>query len=210
MAEGKRKSGAAVWIIGGLIVFLMYLGGFFDHAELKPESVAKMAVHASGGTVKPAPASVDKPAPHPTQTWHYQVENDPMSGKSWRFAILYSDNTFALDFPYRGAQHATLTLRNHPRMGFDSIISIERGQLQCGMSNGCKLQVRFDDGSPQRWSFMEPENHDSTILFLRDGKQFARKVLASKMIRIELKFFQQPPAIVEFRTAGLDRSKIVL
>lgn len=189
-------------IIAGLVIWGMVklMGGVPD------VSGSDANAQASSQADKPA-AAAPKPV---TQSWHYQSDTDPMTGKTTRFAMLRSDNAFALDFPYRGAQHATLSLRHHPRHGFDSIISIERGQLQCGISRGCKLQVRFDDGSPQRWTFVEPESHDSTALFLRDGRQFARKVLASKRIRIELKFFSQSPEIVEFHTDGLDRSKIRL
>lgn len=189
-------------IIAGLVLWgvITLLGGFPD------VSSGDTSAQASSHAAKPAPA-VAKQA---HQRWQYQVDKDQMTGKPTRFAMLRSTNTFALDFPYRGAQHSTLTLRQHAQHGFDSIVSIERGQLQCGISDGCKLQVRFDDGPPQNWTFVEPESHESTVLFLRDGKQFARKVSSSKRIRIELKFFSQSPEVVTFGTAGLDRKQIGL
>lgn len=140
--------------------------------------------------------------------WVYQSDVDQMTGKATRYALVRSSNAFALQFPYAGAQHAELTLRQHPRHGHDSIISIERGQLQCDAFDGCKLMVRFDDAAPQRWTFVTSANHATTLLFLRDGRQFARKVARSKRVRVELQFFQSPPVVADFDVAGLDRKRV--
>src|SRR5690606_33499665 len=135
-------------------------------------------------------------------TWRLNQSTDEMTGAKTRTASLRSASGFNLSFPYQGQQHASLLVRKHPRHGLDAIISIERGQLQCGISDGCKLQVRFDDGAPQMWTFVEPESRDSTILFVRDGASFARKLEPTKRLRVELKFFQQNPEIAEFETQG--------
>lgn len=127
-----------------------------------------------------------------------------------RQAALDSTTRLNLAFPYQGQQSATLVVRKHPRHGVDSIVTIKRGQLQCGITDGCKLQVRFDDSPPQSWTFVEPESHDTTTLFLRDGSAFAKKLATTKAVRIELKFFQQSPVVVEFATEGLDLKKVGL
>lgn len=140
-------------------------------------------------------------------TWRYSNEMDEMTGKAAQIAALKSTSVLMLDFPYQGPQQATLTLRRHPRHGFDSIVSIDRGQLQCGIGDGCKLTVRFDD-TTESWTFIEPQSHDTTMLFLRDGLAFAKRVQTSKVVRIELKFFQQQPSVVVFDVAGL-KGKLV-
>lgn len=142
-------------------------------------------------------------------TWQYSTVSDEMTGKASKIASLKSKSILLLEFPYQGTQQATLTLRQHPRHGFDSVVSIERGQLQCGIGDGCKLSVRFDD-TTESWTFIEPQSHDTTILFLRDGKAFARRVQASKVVRIELKFFRQAPSVVVFDTAGLKSAAVGL
>lgn len=172
-------------------------------------------------TRKPATETVAPPTPQPTKsvasapaphenTWVYSVSNDEMSGSEAQHAMLASTNRFELRFPYQGTQFAALMVRRHPRHGIDAMVTIERGQLLCGVSDACTLQVRFDNAPAQQWTFVEPESDDSTVLFFRDGRAFATKLATAKIVRIELKFFQQSPVVAVFDTKGFDSAKFGL
>ncbi|MFZ1989931.1 MAG: hypothetical protein WAW96_09185 [Alphaproteobacteria bacterium] len=68
-----------------------------------------------------------------------------MTSAVTRFASNVSTNTVNFGFPYGGPQHATLTLRSHPRYGKSILLSVEKGQFICGIES-CSVSVRFDDG----------------------------------------------------------------
>lgn len=140
--------------------------------------------------------------------WTYDSSKDEMTGKPIKNARMISANTFNLEFPYQGAQHATLMFRRHPRWGFDAALTIDRGQMICGVES-CTLQVRFDDAAPQAWIFAPTASHDSTTLFVRKGQAFANRVAAAKRVRIEMQLFQQAPIVADFPAEGLklDRMK---
>lgn len=200
VAKPKKTHGCGTLLVLAVVAFIVIgaLGKISNNEKPRATPAARSP-------------SVVAPKPAPTApVWQYSATADSMSGKEALQAAIDSTTRFRLAFPYQGEQSATLTVRKHPRHGVDSILIIERGQLQCGISDGCKLQVRFDDSPPQNWTFVEPESHDSTILFLRDGSAFAKKVAATKKVRIELKFFQQAPVVVEFSTEGLDLKKVGL
>jgi hypothetical protein len=71
------------------------------------------------------------PARPTTDKWSYATSVDPMTGRDSASASIDSENTVSFDFPYQGAQRATLTIRNHPSHGRDVFLSIERGQFPC-------------------------------------------------------------------------------
>ena len=158
----------------------------------------------TNGTV-PSPFSA-RIAPEIPQ-WQYSTDKDAMSGKTSHAASIDSLNTLSFDFPYRGEQHATLTLTNHPRYGKQVIFSIEKGQFLCSVYD-CKVLVKFDDAPPVRFSAVGPADHSTTSIFLSGHSQFLAKMQKAKKVRIEANFYQNNPDPSEFDVSKFDASRL--
>lgn len=190
----KRKRygcGAAILIIGGVLVFAAMIDG----------------QRGGSPTSQRAPAKAPVEVPKPGAQWRYGSFVDEMSGKASKLAAVTSGNSFRFTAPYSGLQFAELTLRNHPRHGRDAILSIQRGQFDCRL-DGCSLQVRFDDGPAREFRFSKPESSDSTTLFVRDYGTFYSSLSKAGLVRIEGKFYQQDPVVFMFNVSDLDPEKL--
>lgn len=147
------------------------------------------------------------PEPVPGSQWTYHRSSDDM-GKGFVYtAFTSSTNTVEFDFPYSGAQHATLSLRTHPRWGKNLIFRIEKGQLLCNSYDGCTVLVRFDDGEAERFSAVGPEDNSSEVLFIQNYGRFAEKMLKAKRVRIAVSVYQEGNPTFEFDVSDFDTSK---
>lgn len=135
--------------------------------------------------------------------WRYEETSDDMSGKPVKNALLTSTNTFEFEFPYQGQQRAMIALRRHPRFGRDAMLQIDRGQFLCRV-DGCAVRVRFDEGPPQTFSMVEPEDHSSTVLFFSNHDRFVSQLKKAKAVKIEANFFQEGGRVFLFNVAGLE------
>ena len=140
-------------------------------------------------------------------SWDYFSSTDPMSDKPVMYARVKSDNTFLFDFPYQGAQHATLSLRRHPKWGKDVILSIEKGQLLCS-SYSCPVRVRFDDEPARMYEGNEPADNSSESIFIPAYSTFASKLAKAKRVRIEVNVFKQGTLTTEFTVKGFDGAQL--
>lgn len=101
-----------------------------------------------------------------SNSWNYSESADEMGrGQIFR-ASIQSSNTISLDFPYQGEQHATMSIRHHPKHGKDVYITIEKGQLLESDYHG-KVSVRFDDDKARTFGSSRPDDLSSETLFLR-------------------------------------------
>ena len=139
--------------------------------------------------------------------WSYDTSEDAMTSKIKRRASIESENTVSFAFPYQGEQHGTLILRDHPTHGRDVMFSIERGQLLCRSYEDCQIRVRFDGGSPQRWSAIGPSDNSSTLIFLRNEVRFIQLLRKSKVVRLQVPVYQQGEPVFEFNVGGFDWSR---
>lgn len=133
-------------------------------------------------------------------SWNYYDENDPMSNGIIKYASIQSNNTASFNFPYQGAQHATLTIRKHPRNGNDIILSIEKGQFICNLDGG-HLKIRFDDGVAQTFLVYEPSDHSTTTVFIQGYNKFMKQLKYSKTMKIEATFYQEGNTVFNFDTS---------
>lgn len=139
-------------------------------------------------------------------TWSYSVSNDDMSGRPIYSALLTSRNSFELDFPYQDPQKATLQLRQHPKHGTDVIISLERGQILCSF-DGCRHDVRFDEGNAVAWTMLEPESNQNDLVFVRDARSFISKMREGDLVRVQLKLYDEAPVTLEFDVSQFDHDR---
>jgi len=137
--------------------------------------------------------------------WTYRTSADPMGRGKVIAARLLSSNTITFGSPYGGPQRAALTLRSHPEWGKDLILSVERGQFLCRRDD-CRVLVRFDNGKPEHYDAVEPADHSTNTIFIRDYDYFVRRLLKAKRVRIETTFFREGSRIIEFDVSGLKAS----
>lgn len=140
-------------------------------------------------------------------SWEYFSSTDPMSDKPVNYARVQSDNTFQFDFPYQGEQHATLSLRRHPKWGKDVIFSIEKGQILCSSYN-CPVRVRFDDEPARTYEGNEPADNSSESIFIPAYSTFTSKLAKAKRVRIEVNVFKQGTLTTEFKVKGFDSDQL--
>ncbi len=138
--------------------------------------------------------------------WVYSEDRDAMSDGIVRTALLTSENSFRLGFPYEGDQRGTLMLRKHPRWGTDVVLSIQKGQLLCRHQD-CTVEVRFDDGQARAWQMNEPDSHDTTLLFFSDANGIVRRIRDADRLRVQIRLYQQSPVILDFPVKGFDQAR---
>jgi hypothetical protein len=205
-AKARPDNYVPGWLV--LVAFVL-LGGFIwfmagnGSSESSTPAAASQPPAARSPVATPAPAS----APTVVAHWHYMQDPDPMSKGKTYFAVVRSTNTVSFGFPYSGAQHATLTLRTHPRYGKDVILAIERGQLLCPSYDGCTVLVRFDDGKATRYSAAAPADNSTVSLFIRNYSQFVAHMEKAKRVRISAQVYQEGAPVFDFDVAGFDASK---
>lgn len=118
-----------------------------------------------------------------------------MTGNSGSVAWIQSENTFSLEFPYQGAQHADL------RMSEAGIVSIDIKQGQFGCHRSCSVLVKFDDEKPQYYNFHEsgPKGESLTTY----DEKLWKKVFKAKHATFRIDFFRNNSADLEFDVKGL-------
>lgn len=166
--------------------------------------------HTSSQAGDSAPGVHNVSTPKPViqgSQWSYHLSDDPM-GKGTVFqAQVASSNTVEFDFPYAGKQHATLTLRTHPRYGKDIIFSIEKGQFLCRSYEDCIVLVRFDDEQPINYTAAGAEDNSTETVFIRNYGRFVEKMLKAKQVRIAANVYQQGSPMFEFDVSGFTQNK---
>lgn len=140
--------------------------------------------------------------------WLYNTSSDSMSGKAVHTAHVESTNSFNFDFPYSGAQKATLRVRHHPRWGNDIMFSIDKGQILCHSFSGCPIRVRFDDEKAVTYDGTEPDDNSSEMVFLPAYATLTAKMAKAKIMRIEVNVYQQGSVVGEFNVEGFKPEKL--
>lgn len=167
-------------------------------------------------TISPAPtasasapkASVPEPRVEPTgQQWHYDEQEDKMTGGTTRHAAVLSTNMVNFGSPYSGPQHARLALRIDPKYGRDVIFRIERGQLLCRSYEDCEVLIRFDDGKPERFAGIGPADNSTETLFIRGYDRFLGKLQKAKIVRLSVNIYHEGAPVFEFDVSGFDLAR---
>lgn len=173
-------------------------------AKLLPALEAAAEAAAEAERARAAEAASAAESRRLAAKWIYSSDVDPMTSGTSKTAAIQSENTVHFDFPYQGAQHGTLILRNHPSYGRNVILAIQRGQILCRSYEDCQIRVRFDDGSPERWNAVGPRDNSSTAIFLRNPARFLQRIRAAKVVRIQIPVYQEGEPTFEFHVGGFD------
>lgn len=180
----------------GVIIILIFSSIFS-----LPETASTPSGNASGATASVETQSL------PGSQWSYYQNSDDMGKGTVYTAHVSSTNTVNFDFPYSGEQHATLSLRTHPRWGKDLFFRIEKGQLLCNSYDGCNVLIRFDDGAALTFSAIGPDDNSSEVLFIQNYGRFVEKMLKAKRVRIAVNVYQEGAPTFEFDVSDFDQAK---
>lgn len=187
-----------------LLPLAMFLGVALACANL-PENSRRSSNRntASTGSAGSADSST-----HPSSSWDYSQFEDEMGRGKVYTATIESRNTISLDFPYNGAQHGSLTLREHPKHGKDVILKIERGQLLDSEYND-PVVVRFDTDKPLTFSSVGASDHSTETLFLRGNafSVFSSRLKTAKTVRIQAPIYQGGNQVFTFEVEGFNWTK---
>lgn len=129
--------------------------------------------------------------------WQYNSTTDKMTEQTTRFAMLRSDNSLALDFPYGGRNHGQITVRQHPQYGLDVVVQIDKGQIQCGLDD-CRLAVRINGAKPTRITFARAADGDSSMVFARTARPLVNQLLKAETVMIQLPMYRAGNQVLEF------------
>jgi len=195
----------------GTLIGVVFLGAIIVSAFSSIFSSGTRS-NTSSPTTTPSSMSsvqvVSTPAPKvPGSQWFYNQSDDAMGKGAIHHAQVSSSNTVNFDFPYSWTQHATLTLRTHPRHGKDIIFSIEKGQILCRSYEDCTVLVRFDDEPPSNYSAVGAADNSTETIFIRNYSKFVEKLLKAKRVRIAANIYQQGAPAFEFDVSGFDQGK---
>jgi len=209
-AKQIRTSGCAktVLIFFGIMVFFGIVGQCSRKTDTSTTSPsAASSDHTPTAVSAIAATPTPSPAPASGSQWEYLQDEDQMAKGVTYHAIVSSANTVDFDFPYSGAQHATLGLRTHPRYGKDVIFSIERGQILCHSFEDCTILVRFDDGEAQRYSAIGAADNSTETIFIRNYARFLSSMQKAKTVRIAVEIYHEGAPVFEFDVSGFDPEK---
>jgi hypothetical protein len=144
--------------------------------------------------------AVDSIVPIVSKNWQYHQSIDKMTSKSTKFAEITSNESLDLGFPYEGVNYGQLTLRHKNRLNI--YLSIQKGQISGGYENNF-ITVRFDDEKPIKFSYSEPQDGSSDIIFIDNELKFLSKLKKSKKVLISLPLYHEGNQILEFNTIDL-------
>jgi len=201
LAKEKKKTGCFTTgcaVLAGLFLILLVIS--LRLPSFNPPSVPQ-------SSSEPQPATAPPPSPPPGSQWNYTHLADTMAKGQIHQAVVLSSNTVTFDFPYSGAQRATLILRTHPRYGKDVIFQIERGQILCPSYEGCSVLVRFGEGEAVSFRAAGPADSSTEAVFIHDYEGFIRRMLRASRVRIAANIYQEGSPTFEFDVAGFDQAK---
>ncbi len=209
MAQDAKKSGKEKVITrvfwGFMLLFLCGALSMIPHKTEAPVVYKTEAQKAqeSADWWAAQKATTHKPTQQiaePEPNWTYSTNEDSM-GRTVSFADVTSSNTLDFDFPYQGAQHGRLVVRETTKTGMQASVRIERGQFLCHVSD-CSVNVRFDDGPVRTVSAQGAADYSTTILFLESSESFFARMRKAKIMRVEAMFYQQGSQTLQFNVDG--------
>jgi hypothetical protein len=188
----------------GLFAFILLIG-------CRSYSTTTTTQPATGATAKPSvPASTmntsSAPSATPESNWDYRSSEDEMTSVVSKIACVYSSNELSFDAPYDGGSKGSLCLRKKGKQ-LNAWVSISSGQFQCGIED-CILHLKFDNGSIQSFSAVEPESHESNMLFIEPESRLLVGLMKAKTLKLEATYFEEGRRVLAFEVSGLDKTKL--
>jgi hypothetical protein len=130
--------------------------------------------------------------------WEYQ--EIPAAGGLQNTAALYSRFEVDPESEVAAIPDARLILRRHPEWGESAYLVLTQQALQCGPP--CVMQIRFDDGEPQRFTGDPADTGTGPALFIEDRDRFLAAMMQAGRVRIELPRSGHLVPVFEFEVGG--------
>jgi hypothetical protein len=130
--------------------------------------------------------------------WEYQ--KIPVAGGIQNTAALYSRVEVDPESEVKAQPDARLILRRHPEWGESAYLVLAQQALQCGPP--CVMQIRFDDGEPQRYTGDPADTGTGPALFIEDRDRFLEAMTQAQRVRIELPRSGHLVPVFEFEVGG--------
>ena len=144
-------------------------------------------------------------APAQADNWTYNVDSSDMMNKYVVYtATCEGLNQLQLKSPYDGGSTMSIILRNGFKgKGNDVMITIDKGQFMGSITGDESIKVKFDDEAPKTFSYVDPADASSGIIFITNAKGFINELKKSKQVIIELTIFDNGVQQVKFNTSNL-------
>jgi hypothetical protein len=133
--------------------------------------------------------------------WKYDQDVDSMRNEKTKYAGLFSNNSIDMGFPYNNTT-MQLTLRNKGNGKDIDVIFTTKSQFKCHYGE-CSLDVKFDDGKIEKWSYSSSNDGSTNNIFINNSKKFIEKVKNSKELTVEAIMFHYGSAQFNFTTKNL-------
>ncbi len=130
--------------------------------------------------------------------WEYQ--KIPAAGGIQNTAALYSRVEVDPESEVAATPDARLILRRHPEWGESAYLVLAQQALTCGPP--CVMQIRFDDGEPQRYTGDPADTGTGPALFIEDRDRFLAAMTQATRVRIELPRSGHLVPVFEFEVGG--------
>jgi hypothetical protein len=137
-----------------------------------------------------------------SKIWTYLADTDKMTSKLTYQASVNSLNKINFDAPYDGGSTASVIIRNKAGKN-EVMLSIDKGQFICDVSDGCAINIRFDNDPAIKFVGSEPSDGSSTLLFIEAPKKFIADVKKAKKMIVQAEFYQSGLKDMEFNVDGL-------
>jgi len=113
-------------------------------------------------------------------------------------------NTASIYAAGNAADRVRLVLRRHSAWGQSAYLFGSGKGFECGKS--CSLQVRFDDGPPERIKAHLPETGEPAI-FISDDRAFIAKMTKAQKVSIDVNLKGKGAQTLAFEVGGYDPDK---
>lgn len=135
--------------------------------------------------------------------WKYLTDTDKMTSKLRYFASVSSTNKLNFQAPYDGGSTAAITLRNQENKN-EAILTIDKGQFICSVTDGCVIKVRFDNDPAISFKGSGPSDDSSTTLFIEPASKFIAHAKKAKKMIVQAEFYEDGVQDMIFNVDGLN------
>ncbi|MGL4573948.1 MAG: hypothetical protein ACRCV9_04075 [Burkholderiaceae bacterium] len=131
--------------------------------------------------------------------WQYSTRTYQLDDKPTHAALIQSNNSLHLTFPYAGQNFGTLMVITRGRQ-FQVALRVDKGQLMCNGPSGCSLEARFDEQPPIKLRGGPAADQSSNTTFFSDSAVFIRRARKASRIRIEVTLFQNGSHVLDLQS----------
>ena len=131
--------------------------------------------------------------------WNYEDHPDRMTSGTIKHAIIGSENSLALGFPYSGPNYGSLHIHQAGKSRLHAAVKIQKGQVLCHHDN-CSITVRFDDAKPVEFEGALGDDGRPTAVYFVNPGRFVARAIKAKSILVRVNLFHEGAPVLEFKS----------